>query len=180
MTYPNPDKFDIDIEIEKFFQDSSLIPNEKPKAVILCGGICVGKTTVRKSKFASGYVVIDAAEIFLNLTGSNEPRFPGPLAKTIWKIGSGVFLKAVNCRFNIVTEILGAEAETIEAIIDTFCRFDYTAEILFVDSGFDESVDRKLRRGDDNLSSYFTEGFHMAWIRGMQAPKWVSGDSDKV
>lgn len=43
------------------------------------GGVAAGKTTFRKHRFSTGYVLVDAAEIFLNLSRGEYFPFPGHL-----------------------------------------------------------------------------------------------------
>jgi type IV secretory pathway ATPase VirB11/archaellum biosynthesis ATPase len=60
-------RFDPAAEIDRFFDDSSIATVEPHRAVIIAGGVASGKTTLRRAKYPTGYVVLDAAEIFLGL-----------------------------------------------------------------------------------------------------------------
>jgi hypothetical protein len=60
--------FHLDTEIDRLFNDSSIPADQRPNAVIIMGAVAAGKTTIRKQKYPSGYVLIDAAGIFLSLS----------------------------------------------------------------------------------------------------------------
>lgn len=167
MPYPDPAHIDVEQEASRFFESTDLTPSDKPRAVLLVGPICTGKTTIRNSDYSSGFVLLDAGEIFLNLTGSSEPRFPGPLEATILVIGRRIFLEAANSRFNLVTEMLGTDGDVMISVIEALKAYGYVVEVTYVSAELDQCVKRQADRGDDNLSAYFTEGFHCAWILGL-------------
>lgn len=66
-------------------ENTELIKNEKPQNdqpefIIIMGGVCSGKTTLRKNKYANGYANIDAGEIFIELSKVNIMIF-----RHIWR-----------------------------------------------------------------------------------------------
>ena len=73
-------------------ENTVLIKNEKtkndqPELIIIMGGVCTGKTTLRKNKYANGYVNIDAGEIFIELSKGEYYDFPSHLEGTMNQIG---------------------------------------------------------------------------------------------
>ncbi len=64
--------FVINAETDRFFHDSSLTRGQPPRIVILMGGPASGKTTVRKQRSSTGCVLVDAGEIFLNLSRGDD------------------------------------------------------------------------------------------------------------
>jgi hypothetical protein len=68
-------QIDLMTEIDRYFADDSIPKDHRPRAVILAGATAVGKTTLRREKYSSGFVLLDAAEIFLSLCrGRYRPR----------------------------------------------------------------------------------------------------------
>ena len=72
-------RFDIGAEVECYFDDSSVPRDEEPRVVILMGGTGSGKTEIRKQQFSRGSVLVDAAEVFLNLSRGEFFPFPDGL-----------------------------------------------------------------------------------------------------
>jgi len=70
---------DVGAEVGRLFDDSSSPADGQPVAVIISGGVCAGKTTVRKQEYSSGHVLIDAADIFLSLSRGEYLDFPEAL-----------------------------------------------------------------------------------------------------
>ena len=61
--------------------------NDQPEFIIVMGGACTGKTTFRKSKYSTGYVNIDAGEIFIELSKGEYYDFPSHLEEKMNQIG---------------------------------------------------------------------------------------------
>jgi hypothetical protein len=160
-------KLDISIffdEVDRYFDDPSLSGVEKPKIVIILGGVAVGKTTYRKANFATGYVVVDSVEIFLNLCRGGHFDFPGPFESAIEEIGSFVAEEAISKRYNIVTELIGAEAEEINFLVKELKAAHYEVVVHGLDCDLDESMRRNLNRDEDCISAYFAEDYHYKWL----------------
>jgi Zeta toxin len=84
--------FNINAEVDRLFDGSSLPKDGQPVAVILAGGPAAGKTTLRKGKYSSGYVLIDAADIFLSLSRGEFFPFPEGFEEPIPPLGTIVSL----------------------------------------------------------------------------------------
>jgi hypothetical protein len=63
--------FDVTAECDRYFEDTSVPSTGDPVAVIFMGGVGAGKTTLRKQQYSKGYVLIDAADIFITLSRGN-------------------------------------------------------------------------------------------------------------
>src|SRR5437899_503582 len=99
-------QFDIASEVDRYFDDSSLRRGVEPRIVILTGGTGAGKTTIRKERFSTGYVLVDAAEIFLSLGRGKYFAFPDGLEQPMEIIGRLVARRAIFERRHIVTELI--------------------------------------------------------------------------
>lgn len=76
-------QFDPIAEIDRYFDDTSLAGIESPGAVIIAGGVATGKTTLRRTEYSTGYVLLDAAEIFLVYAKASTWTSPA-LSKNQW------------------------------------------------------------------------------------------------
>ena len=92
------------------FDDSSIPKDgQPPSAIIFTGGPGAGKTTIRKQKYSSGYVLIDAADIFISLSKGEFYPFPEAFEEPLNFIGHLVAYRAPSERRNIVIELIGAD-----------------------------------------------------------------------
>lgn len=156
---------DIDTEAGRFFDDSSLPADGQPVVVFLLGGVGSGKSTIRQQQFASGYVLLDAATIFLNLTLPARIAFPDKeLDEPLNAIGLAVAARAVREGRRIVVECIGLEVGPISAAIDSLKSKGYKVEAQFVDCDVEEAWKRNLNRGEDNISAYYLEPYHLSWL----------------
>ena len=156
--------FNVTEEVEKYFDGSSIPGSDSPKFVLLCGGVCSGKTTVRKQKYSHGYVLIDAAEIFLSLSRGEYYDFGAAFEEPLELIGSYVAWRAVSERRNIVTEMICGSQENIKAVFEAMRSIGYKIDIVYVQCEMEEAMRRNLKRSDDNISAYYTEPYHQRWI----------------
>jgi hypothetical protein len=161
---------DIDAEVEKFF-DASSRTDGKPRLVLISGGACSGKTTLRREKYTEGFVVLDAAEIFLNLSQDEYYDFPDAFLEPMELIGQLVAQRALQERRNLVTETLGIEVD-LEAIAHAIGDIDYHLESIWVDCDPKVGWERNVNRSSDNISAYYTQAFHQRWL--LEAAKELS------
>ena len=110
--------FNINAEVDRYFDDSSLAKDAPPRIVIFAGGPASGKTTIRKQKCSSGYVLVDAADIFLSLSRGEFYPFPEAFEEPMQLIGGLVALRAIAEKRHIVTELIGADSKPTMALID--------------------------------------------------------------
>lgn len=159
-------RFNLKEEVNRFFDDSSIPANGKPAAVIVMGGVASGKSALRKQRYPHGYVLIDAGEIFLNLSpdrGRGIP-FPGPFRVPMDLVGRSVASRALSERRNLVTEIIGAEDGLVTRLVESLQSLDYAVRVEVATCGVEECLRRNATRGEDNISAYYAEPFHRDWI----------------
>ena len=157
-------QFDLGAEIKKYFDNASISTNGSPEFVLLCGAVCNGKTTMRKQQYSKGYVLIDAAEIFLSLSNGEYYDFGTTFEEPLELIGSLITRQAIRERRNIVTEIIGATKEVMFPIIDAMKSIVYKINMIYVECEMEESWKRNVERSNDNISAYYTESYHQRWI----------------
>ena len=158
-------RVDFVAEIDRYFDDSSLAGRDGPSIVILYGGVASGKTTIREQRYSTGYVLVDAAEIFLGLSRGEFLPFPGVLEEPMSIIGSLVANRAVLERRNIVTELIGAEIEPVKALIDAMRAVGYRVEALGITCDIEVAAKRNESRGEESVSSYYTEDYQRTWLQ---------------
>lgn len=155
---------DVSAEVDRLFDDSSIPADGRPVAVIFSGGVAAGKTTLRKQRCSTGYVLIDAADIFLSLSRGAFYPFPDAFQESMDLIGRLVARRALSERRNIVTEIIGAELEPVLQLIDALKSIGYRVEGSVITCDLEEALRRDASRGDDDISAYYAEPFQRAWI----------------
>ena len=162
----NEQVFQIDVraEVDRYFDESSLPRGKEPRIVVLMGGVAAGKTTVRKQRFATGYVLVDAAEIFLALSRGEFFPFPDAFEQPMHIIGSRVARRAIAERRHIVTELIGADLEPTKDLIDAVLAIGYLVSVEAINCDIEEAQRRNLARGDDNISCYYAEPYQRRWL----------------
>jgi hypothetical protein len=85
-------------------------------------------------------LLITRSRIFRGLCRGEFFDFPGPFEQAPDIIGSRIARRAVAERRNIVTEVIGAEPEPLEAL-------------------------RNLNRRDNEISAYYAEAYQRDWLR---------------
>ena len=164
MTEENAVKFDINEEVNRYIDDSSIVGAGQPEIVIIMGAVAVGKTTLRKQNFAAGYVVVDSVEIFLSLCRGEYFDFPGPFEQLMEIVGSLVAKRAITERRNIVTEIVGSDYEPTKELIDAMNSVGYSVNGQMIECDLEESMRRNLNRDGDCVSAHYAEEFQRKWL----------------
>lgn len=154
--------FDLSDEIDRFFNDSSIPDDGKPEFVILAGGVCSGKSTMRHEQFAD-HVQIDAGEIFLNLSRDEYFDFGAMFEEPLEVIGQMIAQRAVSERRNIVTEIIGADAEATKRLVEAIIAHGYEPKLILIHCDIETAAERNLNRGN-NISAHYCEPYHLSWI----------------
>jgi len=160
---PQELRFNVDREIACFIDGSRVAaPRQRPEFVLLIGGVAAGKTTIRKERYGSGYVVLDAGEIFLNLSrGHPHLEFGKDLDEAVDLIGYLITLQAMRERRNIVTEMAGGPCEEM---IDAMLSIDYKIDVPYVDCDVNTAMQRNLKRRPDEISAFYAGPYHARWI----------------
>lgn len=155
---------DLQAEVARFFDDSSLASGSDPRFVLLLGGTGSGKSRLRKERYSTGFVLLDAGAIFMNLGGEDydfdDERFQEPMNQ----VGLRVAERAITERRNIVTEMTGHLYEDTKSVIDAMLSAGYKVENVFVECDVVKAWDQNLARGNDNISSYYAQPFHQRWL----------------
>jgi hypothetical protein len=151
-------------EMDRFFDDSSLSTAETPVLVLIWGAVAVGKTTLRKKQFSSGYVIVDAVEVFLNLCRGEYLPFPGPLEQPMAVLGRVIADRAIRERRNIVTEIIGADFDQVRPLVEAMLAVGYRVDITAVTCDDKVAEQWNLERGDDVISAFYAESFQRTWL----------------
>lgn len=157
-------QLDVGAEIDRFFDNSSQTHGEVPRIVIIMGGPAAGKTTIRKQRFSTGHVLVDAAEIFLNLCKGEFFPFPEAFEQPMDIIGSMVARRAIYERRHIVTEFIGADYEPTKELIEAMIAAGYSVSLEAVTCDIEEAQRRNVSRGDDNVSCYYAEPYQRRWL----------------
>ena len=151
-------------EINRFFDDSSIVRSAPPRFVVLMGGPASGKTTMRQLHFSTGYVLVDAGEIFLNLSLGELFPFPGPLEESMEAVGRGVAERAIAERRHIVTELIGSDVKPTKALLQAMSAIGYKVELHGITCDIEVALQRNENRGDDSISAYYSEPFQRRWL----------------
>ena len=153
--------------------------DKKPEFVIIMGGICSGKTTLRKEKYSNGYVNIDAGEIFKELSQDKFFDFPSHLEDEMNRLGLTMIKRCFKDRCNIVTEIIGSDEELVSNLAYYVKRLDYSVKLILVQCEEDVALERLEERnealanmiekeynsGIDQISAYYCEPYHLSWFK---------------
>lgn len=151
-------------EVERLLDPSSLSNGEQPKIVLIVGAVAVGKTTLRRERCSTGYVLIDAADIFLSLQGDAFLTFPGPLEEVMERVGESVAARAIIERRHIVTELIADDREATEELCRAMSAAGYSIDVAGLTCDLDVALDRNMSRGDNNVSAYYAEPYHRRWL----------------
>ena len=151
-------------EVDRFFDDSSLSHGTQPNCVLILGPVAAGKTTLRKEKYATGFVVIDAVEIFLHMSCGEYYPFPDAFRDPMDFFGRMLATRAIRDKRHIVTEMIGSDSESLQALIEAMTANGYKVELIFVHCAMEQAVRWNQSRGDDSISAYYAEPFQWAWM----------------
>jgi len=158
--------FKAEEEVDRFFDESSLSHEAQPNFVLILGPVAVGKTTLRKEKYATGFVLIDAVPIFLHMSRGEYYSFPTDLCEPMDIFGRMIATRAIQERRHIVTEMIGGEEEAVQALVEAMTTIGYKVDLIFVHCPLEQAVQWNLSRGDDSISAYYAETFQWAWMMG--------------
>lgn len=143
---------------------SAASPTNDPVAVVLMGGVAAGKTTIRRQKYSQGYVLIDAAEIFIHLCYGQDLDFPGPLEEQLDLVGGALAYKALSEKRPIVTEIIGDDPRSTTEFLESLKSIGYSIEIVGLTCDVESAIARNESRDIDNISAYYAAPYQMRWI----------------
>lgn len=140
--------------------------NEQPNLIIIMGGVCSGKTEFRKNKYlAPKYTHINAGEIFIELSENEYYEFPSHLEEKMNQIGLEKFQACIFKKKDIVIEIVGDNYEAVKELLELAKKIDYKTSIEFLECDIDEALQRNENRGNNNISAYYCEPYHLNWFK---------------
>lgn len=132
--------------------------------IIVTGGVCTGKTTLRRNNFSDGYTHIDASDIFLELCGDDEIDFPSVYENEMNHIGKQKAIDALQARENIVIEIIGDDESSLINLLDAIKTLNYKTRIIGVSCSIEVAIERNTNRTSDDVSAYYTQNYHINWL----------------
>ena len=138
---------------------------QTPEFVIVMGGVCTGKTTFRKEKFADGYTHIDAGEIFIQLSQGQYYDFPCHLEEKMNQIGLDKMRESLKNRKNIVIEIIGENKELLINCAEKLKKLNYSNKLILLQCEPDTALKRNADRDNNNISAYYCEPYHFGWVQ---------------
>ncbi len=138
--------FDPIAEMGRYLEDSSVAITQSPRAVIIAGGVATGKTGLRRAEYSTGYVLLDASDIFLSLCQGEDLDFPGPIEEPMNLIGYGIAQRICRERRHIVTEIIGGEIALLTQLLETIKSAGYQTNLVGVRCDTAAAVERNANR----------------------------------
>lgn len=169
MNQIEDDKGWLKMELARFLNYSSLCKEGTPTLVLVMGGVAVGKTRYRRQQYSHGYVVLDAGEIFLNLSKGQHVDFPSVLEDQMQRIGSALAYQALSERRSIVCELIGDQQEATQAMMKAAESVGYKIEMRGLTCDIEVALERNQARSIDNISAHFTQHYHMQWFTEVAA-----------
>ncbi len=158
---------DLNKELAKYFDDSSICRDGEPKFALFMGGVGAGKTTVRHQKCGKDYVHLDAAEIFANFANGKTYEFPTAFEEPLELMGSLMAKQAIKQKRNIAMEVIGNSLEDTRALIDAMKSVEYKVHLANIECDPVESYKRHInavQTDTDYVSAFHTQRFHYKWI----------------
>jgi hypothetical protein len=73
--------------------------------------------------------------------------------------------KSILERKNIVIEIIGCEYEMLNEVIALCEQINYSNKVVNLKCDKVEAWQRNVNRGNDNISAYFCEPYHVMWLK---------------
>jgi hypothetical protein len=162
---PGPPLADPQAVIDAFFTLGAVAAEgTRPSFVLIAGPVASGKTTHRKKEYAAGYVVVDAAALFLAMAPGQVLDFPGVLEQPLDVVGSVLAHLAIEFQRNIVTEIIGMDADTMTRLVDAMTAVGYQTQVVYITCDVEAAWQRNCSRGENDISAYYAEPFNVRWL----------------
>lgn len=126
-----------------------------PKFVILMGPIASGKTTIRREKYADGYVLVDSGE--LSDIFSENTKDTELIENYLIVAGTELVRQAVELKKNIIIEIIGDKEDPMKNVVSKMVEIGYKPEIIYIGCDLEECIRREEARGRSNVSSFYSQ-----------------------
>jgi len=134
------------------------------KLTLIMGGVCAGKTTLRRKEYKEGYVNIDASDIFLDLCGEEFLDFPSIHEDKMEEIGGKMAIDALQNKNDIAIEIIGDNEDILLKLIKKIEVLDYKVNLVGVTCSLEEAIERNENRDNDDVSAHYTQDYHIKWL----------------
>ena len=137
-----------------------------PKFVVFTGGIASGKTTIRRQRYADGYVNFEFGDILAaakKLFGEDHPKLTNFAAVAC----DMILRRSLEARKNIVIEIIGDNKALFDPVFNKMRDIGYKCEICHVTCDPVEGYKRHLKavaEDKDYLSAHFTQEATLAYF----------------
>jgi len=156
------------------FSTTIQIATEQPVFVLFPGGVASGKTTMRRQQCPNGYVVLDASEIFLNLSQGKILPFRRGVPGT-----PGIYRRNDRREVNPGKAKsgygdAGDSLESTKAVINAMKSQCYKVKIVAVDCDVEEAQRRNANRTEDGHLGILFSGLPRALDSGSGKPKAVN------
>lgn len=139
---------------------------QPPKFVIFMGGVGVGKTTIRRQEYSTGYVNFEFGEIYNAI--KKEFGEDNPKLTSYASMASDMILReSLESKKNIVIEIIGDSYEVITPVIDKMKEIGYEIEIKAINCDLEEAYKRHLnaiKEDPEYLSAHFTQEANLSFF----------------
>jgi hypothetical protein len=134
---------------------SLAIHSQSPTRLVLAlaSWLCGFDDPIRKQRYSTGYVLIDAVDIFLSLSRGEFSPFPDGLQEPMDLIGRLVTRRALSERRNTVTAVIGSEAEPAQRLLDALRSIGHGVRGALVTCDSEEALRRNASRGNDDIPS---------------------------
>ncbi len=160
-----------DVVIE-YLATTTADASRPPRCIIICGPPASGKTRHRRSKYPSGYALVDAAAIFISLAPDEILDFPSALQPELEATGQALASAAVHTQIDIVTEVIGGSKALMKELIDSLISVGYKVNVEYVQADVTQALQWNRMRSENNISAYYAEESNIRWlIRAAQAER---------
>lgn len=151
--------------VNRFFDESSRPQKGKqPELVLLYGCVCSGKTTYRRTHLASGYVALDAGDVFAEMGCGDADPFPPADPVGMNQIGSAIARRALREQRSLVLELVSNYPEQLDEVLAAIQLRGYLSKVTVFDCTPEEAARRNQGRGADGISAYHAQRFHVTWL----------------
>lgn len=152
----------IDTVVANYFEGVARAP--EPVLCVIAGPVASGKTRYRRRFKPGEYVHLDAGDVFNALGGPDSPDFPGELEEAMNEAGLRIATRAIAERYSVLLEVSGDRVEDLTLIAQDLRPLGYRVELVGLSVDLDRSLANNEARGPDNISSYFAQDYHLAWL----------------
>ena len=151
--------------VNRFFDEPSRPQKGKqPELVLLYGCVCSGKTTYRRTHRASGYVALDAGDVFAEMGYGDADPFPAADPVGMNQIGCAIARRALRKQRSLVLELVSNFPEQLDKVLAAIQLRGYLSKVTVFDCTPEDAARRNQGRGAYAISVYHAQRFHVEWL----------------